>query len=86
MSGRARNSHARGHEFKSRRCFQAFYQAGVTPPVIEHSLLQYLEACGETGGFAIYCKPRHKGSLILSPDSVGDVLEVRSHNVLDSTS
>ena len=30
---------------------------------------------GETGGFAIYCQPRHKGSLILSQDSVGGILE-----------
>ena len=50
------------------------------------SLLQYLETNGETGGFAIYCQPRHKGSLILSQDSVGGVLEERSHYVLDSTS
>ena len=39
------------------------------------SLLQYLETHGETGGFAIYCQPRHKGSLILSQDSVGGILE-----------
>ena len=52
----------------------------------ELSLLQYLETRGETGGLAIYCKPRHKGSLILSQDSVGGVLEERSRYVLDSTS
>ena len=53
---------------------------------ISNSLLQYLETNGETGGFAIYCQPRHKGSLTLSQDSVGGVLEERSHYVLDSTS
>ena len=41
----------------------------------ELCLLQYLETHGETGGFAIYCQPRHKGSLILSQDSVGGILE-----------
>ena len=39
------------------------------------SLLQYLETHGETGGFAIYCQPRRKGSLILSQDSVGGILK-----------
>ena len=52
----------------------------------ELCLLQYLETNGETGGFTIYCQPRHKGSIILSQDSVGGVLEDRSRYVLDNTS
>ena len=34
-----------------------------------------LEAGSETGGHAIYCKPRHKGNAILSQISVGGILK-----------
>ena len=77
MSGRARDSHARGREFKSQ---------GRLHPSGRTIILQYLETRVETGGFMIYCEPRHKGSLILLQDSVDGVLKDRSHYVLGSTS
>ena len=68
VSGRASDSHAQGQEFES--------QHSLHPSGRTSSLLQYLETNGETGGFAIYCQPRHKGSLIpLSQDSVGGILK-----------
>ena len=63
----------RGRELESHRCLQAFYRAGVTPP--ELACLPLIETGSETGGLAIYCKPRHKGSLILSQDSVCGILK-----------
>ena len=66
MSSKASESHARGCEFKSQ---------GRLHPSGRTIILQYLETRGETGGFMIYCEPRHKGSLILSQDSVGGILE-----------
>ena len=69
VRGRAPDSHARGREFESLRWLHPFSGA------CELCLLQYLETNGETGGVASYCKPRHKGSLILSQDSVGGILE-----------
>ena len=35
----------------------------VLTSTCELAVLQYLETNGETGGFAIYCQPRHKGNL-----------------------
>ena len=66
MSSKASESHARGREFKSQ---------GRLHPSGRTIILQYLETRVETGGFMIYCEPRHKGSLILLQDSVGGILE-----------